>query len=497
VPPASLFDWLADVAATLDFIHGQGYVHRDVKPDNILFDLHGNAYLSDFGIAKVLSHPDAGSRSAPLTATGALVGTPRYMAPELVEERPYDGRVDQYALAVTAHEVLSGRVPFDHPHRAAILAAQTAEELPPLHEVVPALPTAVSAAVHKSLAKDPAQRYPDCRSFADAVLAVLEDAGVGKIRVTVPGWWYARPEADPDASWREQAETPATVTLSPSEAYWLLVKDGVADAQLAPLSRLRGLGGLRSLGLSFLQQLTDDGLAYLRHLTGLEALTLSQCRQVTDVGLARLRPLVSLRLLALDETQVTDAGLAHLLLFPELRSLNLGQCRGVTDAGVAHVGALARLEKLYLAGCQRITDEGLAHLAGLTDLRLLDLSLTPVSDAGLAYLRPLTRLRLLYLVGCDRVTDDGVAHVVRLTGLQKLFLDGCRGLTDAGLRHLSSLAGLRYLGLDDTAITDDGLLALRSLSVLEGLGVRRCHAISPVGIATLQDALPGCRITGA
>ena len=108
-PDASggLADWLGGVAKALDHVHSQGYVHRDVKPANILFDAQGHPFLGDFGVVKVLAAAadEAGPRTS-LTGAGMVIGTPDYMAPELVLGEPFDGRVDQYALAVTVYEAL-------------------------------------------------------------------------------------------------------------------------------------------------------------------------------------------------------------------------------------------------------------------------------------------------------------------------------------------------------------------------------------------------------
>src|SRR5262249_51841221 len=98
MPLLSLGDWLLEVAKALDFIHSQHYIHRDVKPANILFDRHGNGFLGDFGIIKALTSETADWKGNSLTAPGFLVGTPNYVAPEVVMGRPFDGRVDQYSL---------------------------------------------------------------------------------------------------------------------------------------------------------------------------------------------------------------------------------------------------------------------------------------------------------------------------------------------------------------------------------------------------------------
>jgi hypothetical protein len=171
----TLRGWLPGVAAALDFVHKQGYIHRDVKPANVLFDAAGHVFLSDFGVAKVLASTSEAAGKA-LTGTGMVLGTPEYMAPELIMGQPSDGRVDQYALAVTIYELLAGRRPFEGPTPTAILVQQTTQEPPPLHRVCPTIPELVAAAVHRGLAKDPAARHPDCLSLARAVLAAARDA---------------------------------------------------------------------------------------------------------------------------------------------------------------------------------------------------------------------------------------------------------------------------------------------------------------------------------
>jgi serine/threonine protein kinase len=173
MPLGALASWLGEIASALDFIHGQQFIHRDVKPANILFDAHGNVYLGDFGVAKALATLAANEQPLELTAGGMLVGTPGYLAPEMILSRTYDGRADQYALAMVVHETLAGSHPFAGLPLSAILVSQATEALPELHEAQPQIPPAVSAAVSKGLAKDPAARFPDCTALAEAVLAAI------------------------------------------------------------------------------------------------------------------------------------------------------------------------------------------------------------------------------------------------------------------------------------------------------------------------------------
>jgi len=170
--PDTLPQWLRGTASALDFIHARGFVHRDVKPDNILFDGQGHPYLSDFGIAKALADGRPADQQTILTSTGVTLGTPQYMAPELLLGKPYDGRADQYALAVTVYEALAGMYPYDGPTPAAIVLKQTSESPTPLNAAVPSAPPHVVAAVGRALSADPAQRFPSCGAFAQAVLTV-------------------------------------------------------------------------------------------------------------------------------------------------------------------------------------------------------------------------------------------------------------------------------------------------------------------------------------
>ena len=103
-----------------------------------------------------------------------VLGTPEYMAPELIMGEPFDGRVDQYALAVTVYEMLCGRRPFEHETKTKVLVLHTSKAPPPLTEWCPALPDRLSQVVLKGLAKDPANRYAHCAELARAIVAAAE-----------------------------------------------------------------------------------------------------------------------------------------------------------------------------------------------------------------------------------------------------------------------------------------------------------------------------------
>lgn len=174
--PHDLRGWLVDVADALDFIHRHGCIHRDVKPDNILFDAQGSVFLSDFGVAKVLATESKGqAASPPPTESGHVLGTPQYMAPELLLGQVCDGWADQYALGVTVYELLSGQLPFDGPTPAAIFVQQTTREATPLDTLPLSIPAELAEAVGRAMSREPGHRFPDCATFAKAVITAVTE----------------------------------------------------------------------------------------------------------------------------------------------------------------------------------------------------------------------------------------------------------------------------------------------------------------------------------
>jgi serine/threonine protein kinase len=154
-----------DVAEALDYAHERAILHRDVKPQNMLLDESGRAYLTDFGIARIMAgHPR-------LTGVGSVAGTPEYMAPEQATGTEPDLRLDVYALGTVAYQMLTGRTPFGGEAPMTVLRRQVSEPVP-LEPLAP-YAEAIREAVLRCLAKDPGERWKRAGAFATAFAAAV------------------------------------------------------------------------------------------------------------------------------------------------------------------------------------------------------------------------------------------------------------------------------------------------------------------------------------
>ncbi|HRP09279.1 MAG TPA: serine/threonine-protein kinase, partial [Gemmatimonadales bacterium] len=175
---------LRDVARALAYAHGQGIVHRDIKPDNVLLSA-GSATVTDFGIAKAISaaRTDGGAHGATLTQMGTSMGTPAYMAPEQAAGDPAtDHRADIYSFGVMAYEILAGRTPFIANTPTKLLAAHLSETPASILELRTDCPPPLAALVMSCLAKDPLDR-PQAAPEVVRVLDTITSSGGG---VSVP-----------------------------------------------------------------------------------------------------------------------------------------------------------------------------------------------------------------------------------------------------------------------------------------------------------------------
>jgi len=166
VPVEETVRIIGQVAIALEAAHKRGFVHRDVKPANIMLDgEERNVLLMDFGIAKTVSAEDTG-----MTGTGMVIGSPEYMSPEQAAgERDVDGRSDIYSLGGVAYQMLSGRLPFPAGSLHELVYKQVTEKVPDLAEIAPNVPPDVARAVMRCLAGDREDRWQTAADFGRAI----------------------------------------------------------------------------------------------------------------------------------------------------------------------------------------------------------------------------------------------------------------------------------------------------------------------------------------
>lgn len=178
--PQSLQSWLREVARALDFCYRKGMVHRDVKPANILFDDDQNPYVSDFGLTKIM-HGEHTELCSSGTANGVVLGTPNYLPPEIILGAPYDGRADQYSLALTVYHAMCGKPPMQGKSATATMINQTQKTLELLSSFRTDVPRELALAVQKGIDKNPNNRFESCEAFAEAVLECLRNDSSSEI----------------------------------------------------------------------------------------------------------------------------------------------------------------------------------------------------------------------------------------------------------------------------------------------------------------------------
>jgi serine/threonine protein kinase len=206
LPPDETVRVLTDVSRALDYAHGRGFVHRDVKPANILIDRAGHVFLSDFGLSK-----DMGSRG--ITATGQWMGTAEYMAPEQAAGRTIDFRADLYALGCVAYECLTGDPPFLADSPLAVMMAHANADIPSATMRNSSLPSGVDLVIHRSMSKDPDDRYPAALALVDSLQAAVNGEALTHNAEPAGGF---RLYSGPHTPVREPVDAPVPHTDQPS-----------------------------------------------------------------------------------------------------------------------------------------------------------------------------------------------------------------------------------------------------------------------------------------
>lgn len=218
---SELIQPLQQVAQALDYAHAQGVIHRDLKPANIMLDESGNAYLSDFGIARVMGSDLTGS---------AIIGTPAYMSPEQAHGLQIDARSDIYSLGIVLFELITGHEPYRAETPMGLLLMHINEDLPAMRDFRDDVPESVEAVVQRATDKKPDARYASASALAHAYAEALmpqsavtppptapAKASTVQTRVNVPA------EGPPSEPTRKDTLIPSAAGGSPNRAWLLLL----------------------------------------------------------------------------------------------------------------------------------------------------------------------------------------------------------------------------------------------------------------------------------
>jgi hypothetical protein len=437
LPVERAVNYVLQAAKGLDFAHGEGIIHRDVKPANLLLGKDGTVKILDVGLARIRA-----------SQSQAAVGTPDFLAPEVaLDPSKADARSDIYALGCTLWFLLTGKPLFEGGTIIQKILAHRELPVPSLRKARPDVPDALDATFRKMVAKRPEDRFGSAGELVAALRALQQPRsrrfawllGLVFLTAVVPlaAWFVVQERDKATATEGSRATSPVNdPTQDRRVAEMVLGRRGnvtitakrklakVTDAAQLPAEPFR----LREIDL-ISTEVKDADLESIHGLHELSALRLNQTL-ISDAGFIHLNDLPALRLLEVVETRITDDGLKHLADLPSVTWLTL-QSTFVTDAGLPHLKALPNLRELRLSHLP-ITDQGLVHLQGLTGLRLLEVYETGVTDAGMASVKKLKNLTWLNLVG-TKLTDTGLAELKELEGLRNLSVARTK-VTDAGVR---------------------------------------------------------------
>ncbi len=236
LPTTEAIRVVREAAQALAYAHSRSMIHRDVKPANLMIENDGRVVLTDFGIAKIVT----GNQ---FTASGGMVGTPAYMAPEQGLGEAGDERSDLYSLGVILFQLVVGKLPYDAETPLAVILKHLNEPVPSLRDINPDTPPAIDAMVQKAMAKDPEQRFQNADEFLAGLRSLTEPAlaDTGPIQPPPPP---PPPGRADDTAARRPSDEAEPASLSTSTAIRPPRRRSLAGVGAIAVVGLLGLFGL-------------------------------------------------------------------------------------------------------------------------------------------------------------------------------------------------------------------------------------------------------------
>jgi serine/threonine-protein kinase len=241
-PRASLLDvahLLEQLASALDYAHGQGVIHRDIKPQNVMFNNQGQAFIVDFGIAKLTG-------ATHITLAGTAMGTPSYMSPEQWRTDDIVPASDQYALAVMTYQLIAGRLPFEADTPLRVMYKHLNDQATPLNIYRPDVSRDLLLVMDRALSKDPIQRFPNCTQFAQAFSNAV--SGVASDQTDYFTFKMARMRS-PGAPYTPTPNQPSHTTPTPDDGTSFPQPAPITPKSPAPGMLIGGVGMLAVIGI--------------------------------------------------------------------------------------------------------------------------------------------------------------------------------------------------------------------------------------------------------
>ena len=529
----------------LGVAHEKGLIHRDIKPANLWIEKKNDRVkILDFGLAR------ATADATNLTQSGAIIGTPAYMAPEQARAEPVDHRGDLFSLGCVLYRLASGEMPFKGTTTISILAALALDTPKPLHEVCPDLPRDLCDLVMKLLAKQPADRPASAEQVVRALEGIKTDGSAAGVQATVPVKKAMRPAPSPTLTSGGKADR-RTITAPIALPSKRRRKRGAAKTGVFPLlwpktwrgraPLLVGLGLLVLAPLALWLAVTmlrvetpngtllvelngaeaearvRDGKLILTAADGKDRYTLSprQHDNKIEAGPYKIRVEGSDGL-ALDTTDFTlkkdDMVTVHVTAVPRAAATSTDATVKSGDpdreaaewvlslGGLVHVNGEVHqikavadlppgsfwLTEVWFSENTPINDASLARLKDCKNLTTLGLPKTKVGDAGLANFKDRKTLTHIDLQD-TLVTDTGLAYFKDCQNMEILWLSRAN-VSDMGMANFKDCKNLKFLALDGTKVSDAGLANFKDCENLRGLYLGDAKA-SDVGLANFKGCV--------